>query len=165
MTKHDITDNKWYHNTNYDIIVWYHIHVISYVISSVILYVTWGNTVLFSCALSGGHLPAVFLCLLRPGPCLAHSLLPDSLRPLDRYRQGLAPSVAPQPEIHLVESAAIAAILLGISGRCTKESAVLEFWRESMGVDDIIYDDIILGYHIWWYDINMSCMISHMTSY
>ena len=109
--------------------------MISYIISYVISYVTRGNTVLFPCALSGGRLPAVFLCLLRPGPCLAHSLPPDSLRPLDRYRPGLAPSVAPQPEIHLVESAAVAAILLGIGRRCTKESAVLEFVRNSwMGV-------------------------------
>ena len=101
----------WYHSISHDIIwpsmisqitsdiitqtmisqYWYMIsHMISYITSYVISYVTRGNTFLFPCALSGGRFPAVFLCLLRPGPCLAHSLPPDSLRPLNRYLPGLA---------------------------------------------------------------------------
>jgi hypothetical protein len=41
----------------------------------------------------------------------------------------------PQPEIQLVDSAAVPVILLGIGRHCTKESAVLEFEGNSwMGV-------------------------------
>ncbi len=63
--------------------------VISYVISYVMSCMTWENTVSFRCALSGCRLPAVLLCLLRPGPCLTHSIPPDSLHLLNGPRLGL----------------------------------------------------------------------------
>ncbi len=99
--------------------------VVSYVISYVISY---ENTTSFCCLLSGCCLPAVFLCLLCcPGHCLAHLLPPDSLCLLNRHCLGLVQSVVPQPEIHLVKSAAIPAILLGICRLCSKASAQEEF--------------------------------------
>jgi hypothetical protein len=72
-----------------------------------------------------------------PFSCLAHSILPGSLRPLDEHRLGMAPSVTPQPEIHLVRSAqaAVPAIRLSIGGCRSQESAALEFVGNSwMGV-------------------------------
>jgi hypothetical protein len=66
-----------------------------------------------SSSLSGCRLPAAFLCLLCPFSCLADSILPGSLRLLDGHRPGLSPSVVPQPEIHLVQSAAVPLIRLG----------------------------------------------------
>ncbi len=78
------------------------------------------------------HFPAVFLCLLGPGPCLPDSLPPDSLCLLNGHCPGLASSVAPKPEIHLVEFAAVPSILLDIGRCCIRESAVLEFFRNNV---------------------------------
>ncbi len=99
--------------------------MISYVISYVIRELTFSFRRRSS--LSGCRLPAVFFCLLCPFSCLADSILPDSLRLLDGHRPGLSPSVARQSEIHLVQSAAVPAIRLGICGCRTKDLAVLEF--------------------------------------
>ena len=99
--------------------------MISYVISYVILEQTFSFH--SSSSLSGCRLQAAFLCLLCPFSCLTDSILPGSLRLVDGHRPGLSPSVAPQPEIHLVQSAAVPVIRLGISGCSAKDSAVLEF--------------------------------------
>ena len=99
--------------------------MISYVISYVILEQTFSFS--SSSSLSGCRLPAAFLGLLCPFSCLADTILPGSLRLLDGHHPGLSPSVAPQPKIHLVQSAAVPAIRLGICGCSTKDSAVLEF--------------------------------------
>ncbi len=77
--------------------------------------------------------PPCCVSLSPPPWTLPHSL--DSLHLLNGHRQGLASSVAPQPEIQLVDSAAVPVIRLGIGRHCTKESAVLEFEGNSwMGV-------------------------------
>ena len=90
-------------NTNNDIICLCH-NVISYVTS----YVIQQQTFSFGCrcTLSACRLPAAFFCLFSPSPCLADSILPGSLCLVDGHRPGLASSVAPQPEIHLIQSAA-----------------------------------------------------------
>jgi len=119
-------------NTNNDIICWCH-NVISYVTS----YVIQQQTFSFGCrcTLSACRLPAAFFCLFSPSPCLADSILPGSLCLVDGHRPGLASSVAPQPEIHLVQSAAVPAIRLGIGGCRSQVSAVLELVGNSrMGV-------------------------------
>jgi hypothetical protein len=46
--------------------------------------------------------------LCGPGPALAEPLGPDPLRLGDRYHSGAAPAVAPHPDVHLVEPAAVA---------------------------------------------------------
>ncbi len=92
-------------------------------------YVIWQQTFSFCCrcTLSGCLLPAVFFGLFCPSPCLADSILPGSLCLVDGHRPGLASSVAPQPEIHLVQSAAVPEIRMGTIGGCrSQDSAVLE---------------------------------------
>ncbi len=67
---------------------------------------------------------------------LADTILPGSSHHfIDRHRPALAPPVAPHPEIHLVQSAAVPAILLGICKCRPIDSAVLEFvWNNLMRV-------------------------------
>ncbi len=43
-----------------------------------------------------------------PAPALAETLAPDPLRLGDGHHPGAAPAVAPHPDVHLVEPAAIA---------------------------------------------------------
>ena len=100
------------------------ISYLSIVISHMISYMKLEQTFSFRRRCTCCCLPTAFLCLLRPFPCLTHLILPDSFRLINGHRPGLAPSVAPQPEIHLVNSAAIPAILLGIGGCRPQESAV-----------------------------------------
>jgi hypothetical protein len=87
------------------------------------------------CTLSGCLLPAALFGLFCPSPCLADSILPGSLCLDDGHGPGLASSVAPQPEIQLVQFAAVPAIRLGIGGCRSQDSAVLELVGNSwMGV-------------------------------
>ncbi len=48
-------------------------------------------------------------------PALADTLTPDSLSLRDGHHPGATPAVAPRPNVHLVESAAVAPILLCVS--------------------------------------------------
>ena len=52
--------------------------------------------------------------LCRPGPALAKPLGPDPLRLGDRHHPGAAPAVAPHPDVHLVEPAAVAPVPLRV---------------------------------------------------
>jgi hypothetical protein len=62
-----------------------------------------------------GH-AATLPCLCRPGPALAEPLGPDPLRLGDRHHPWAAPAVAPHPDVHLVEPAAVASVPLPGTG-------------------------------------------------
>ncbi len=54
--------------------------------------------------------------LCRPGPALTEPLCPDPLRLIDRHHPGAAPAVAPHPDVHLIEPAAVAPAPLRVGG-------------------------------------------------
>ena len=57
--------------------------------------------------------------LCRPGPAdpaLAEPLGPDPLRLSNRHHPGAAPAIAPHPDVHLVEPAAVAPVQLRVGG-------------------------------------------------
>ncbi len=149
----------WYHSTNHDIIFYCMIsHNVSDIINPTMIsyadvkmwYHMWhhmwyGNkrfhsaasacSLAASLAAQGCLLPAVFFGLFCPSPCPADWILPGSLCLVNGHRPGLASSAAPQPEIHLVQSAAVPAIRLVICGCWSQDSAVLELVGNSrMGV-------------------------------
>ncbi len=62
----------------------------------------------------GSGLAATLPRLCRPGPALAEPLGPDPLCLGDRHHPGAAPAVAPHPDVHLVEPAAVAPVPLRI---------------------------------------------------
>ena len=57
-------------------------------------------------------------CLCRPNPALADSdsdtLPPDPLRLSDGHHPGAAPAVAPHPDVHLVQPAAVTSVPLRV---------------------------------------------------
>ncbi len=57
-----------------------------------------------------------------PGPALADALAPDPLRLslCDGHHPGAAPAIAPHPDVHLVEPAAVAPIPLRVGGGASK---------------------------------------------
>jgi hypothetical protein len=64
-----------------------------------------------------------------PGPALADSTLaPDPLSLCDGHHPGVAPQAAvePYPDVHLVESAAVAPVQLRVGGGASKPQIVLE---------------------------------------
>ncbi len=73
--------------------------------------------------------------LCSPGPALAEPLGPDSLRLSDRHHPGAAPAVAPHPDVHLVEPAAVAPVPLRVGGGVSNTPIVLEaVWDSGMTV-------------------------------
>ena len=64
--------------------------------------------------------------LCRPEPALAETLTPYPLRLRDRHHAGAAPAVAPHPDVHLVEPAAVAPVPLRVGGGVSKTTIVLE---------------------------------------
>jgi hypothetical protein len=64
--------------------------------------------------------------LCRPGPALAEPLGPDPLRLGDRLHPGAALAVAPHPDVHLVEPAAVALVPLRVGGCESNTLIVLE---------------------------------------
>ena len=71
--------------------------------------------------------------LCRPDPALADSdtLPPDPLRLSDGPHPGAAPAVAPHPDVHLVEPAAVAPVPLRVGRGASKALIVLEPMRNS----------------------------------
>jgi hypothetical protein len=62
----------------------------------------------------------------RPGPALAEPLGPDpSASAIDTIR-GAAPAVAPHPDVHLIEPAAVAPVPLRVGGGVSNTPNVLE---------------------------------------
>jgi hypothetical protein len=72
----------------------------------------------------GSGLAATLPRLCRPGTALAELLGPDPLRLGDRYHPG--PAVAPHPDVHLVEPAAVAPVPLSVGGGVYNAPIVLE---------------------------------------
>jgi hypothetical protein len=72
----------------------------------------------------GSGVSAALPRLCRPGPALAEPLGPDPLRLSDRHHP--TPAVAPHPDVHLVEPAAVAPVLLCVSEGVSKTPIVLE---------------------------------------
>jgi hypothetical protein len=80
----------------------------------------------------GSGLAATLPRLCRPGPALAEPLGPDPLRLSDRHHPG---AVAPHPDVHLVEPAAVAPVPLRVSGGVSNTLIVLEaVWDSGMTV-------------------------------
>ncbi len=71
-------------------------------------------------------LAVTLLRLCRPGPALADPLGPDPLRIGDRHHPGAAPAVAPHPDVHLVEPAAVAPVPLRVGRAVSYTPVVLE---------------------------------------
>ncbi len=63
-----------------------------------------------------------------PGPALAGTLAPDplSLCQCDEHHLEVVPAVAPHPDVHLVEPAAVAPLPLRVGGGASKARIVLE---------------------------------------
>ena len=74
----------------------------------------------------GSCLAATLPRLCRPEPALAETLTPYPLRLRDRHHAGAAPAVAPHPDVHLVEPAAVAPVPLRVGGGVSKTRIVLE---------------------------------------
>ena len=73
--------------------------------------------------------------LCRPDPALADTLPPDPLCLSDGHHPGAAPAVAPHPDVHLVEPAAVAPVLLRVGGGASKARIVLEeMWNSGVTV-------------------------------
>ncbi len=64
------------------------------------------------CPRCDSGLAATLPRLCRPGPALAEPLGPDPLCLSDRHHPGAAPAVAPHPDVHLVEPAAVSPVPL-----------------------------------------------------
>ena len=64
--------------------------------------------------------------LCRPDPALADTLPPDPLHLNDGKHPGAAPAVAPHPDVHVIEPAAVAPVPLRVSGGASKARIVLE---------------------------------------
>ena len=71
-------------------------------------------------------LPATLTRLCRPGPALADTLAPDPLRICNGHHPGAAPAVAPHPDVHLVEPAAVAPVPLRVGRAVSNTPIVLE---------------------------------------
>ena len=74
----------------------------------------------------GSGLAATLPRLCRPEPALADTLAPYPLSLSDRHHAGAAPAVAPHPDVHLVEPAAVALVPLRVGGGVSKTLIVLE---------------------------------------
>ena len=74
----------------------------------------------------GSGLAATLPRLCRPGPALAEPLCPDPLRLSNRHHPGEAPAVAPHPDVHLVEPAAVAPVPLRVGRGVSNTPIVLE---------------------------------------
>ena len=64
----------------------------------------------------GSGLAATLSRLCRPETALAETLAPHPLSLSDRHNAGAAPAVAPHPDVHLVEPAAVAPVPLRVGG-------------------------------------------------
>ena len=84
------------------------------------------STTALRCPRCGSGHAATLPCLCRPGPALTEQLGPDPLRLGDRHHPGAAPAVAPHPDVHLVEPAAVSPVLLRVSGGVSNTPIVLE---------------------------------------
>ena len=70
-----------------------------------------------------------------PGPALADALAPDPLSLCDGHHPGAAPAVAPHPDVHLVEPAAVAPVPLRVGRGASKTPIVLEaVWNRGVTV-------------------------------
>ncbi len=74
----------------------------------------------------GSGLAATLPRLCRPEPDLSETLAPYPLSLSDRHHAGAAPAVAPHPDVHLIEPAAIAPVPLRVGGGVSKMLIVLE---------------------------------------
>jgi hypothetical protein len=74
----------------------------------------------------GSCLAATLPRLCSPEPALAETLAPQPLSLGDRHHAGAAPAVAPHPDVHLVEPAAVAPLQLRVGRGVTKTPIVLE---------------------------------------
>ncbi len=87
------------------------------------------STTTLGSAASGSGLAASLLSLCCPGPALADALAPDPISLCNGHHPGAAPAVAPHPDVHLVESAAVAPIPPRVGGGASKTPIVLEAVR------------------------------------
>ena len=70
-----------------------------------------------------------------PGPALADALVPDPLSLCDGHHPGAAPAVAPHPDVHLVEPAAVPLVPLRVGEGAYKTLIVLEaVWNRGVTV-------------------------------
>ncbi len=68
-------------------------------------------------------------------PALADTLAPDPLGLCYGHHPGVAPAVVPHPDVHLVEPAAVAPVLLRVGGGASKTPIVLEaMWNRGVTV-------------------------------
>ena len=74
----------------------------------------------------GSCLAATLPRLCRQEPALAETLAAYPLSLRDRHHAGAAPAVAPHPDVHLVEPAAVAPVPLRVGGGVSKTTIVLE---------------------------------------
>ncbi len=95
---------------------------------------SWAAATLGSTGSSSG-LAASLPSLSCPGPALPDTLAPDFLSLCDGHHQGVAPAVAPHPDVHLVEPAAVALVPLRVGGGASKTPIVLEgVWNRGVTV-------------------------------
>ncbi len=95
---------------------------------------SWAAAILGSPGRSSG-LAASLPSLSCPGPDLPDTLAPDPLSLCDGRHQGVAPAVAPHPDVHLVEPAAVAPAPLRVGGGASKTPIFLEaVWNRGVTV-------------------------------
>ncbi len=84
-----------------------------------------------SCSCLATSLPSLS-CL---DPALTDTLAPDPLSLCYGHYPGVAPAVAPHPDVHLIQPAAVAPVPLRVGGGASKASMVLEaVWNRGVTV-------------------------------
>ena len=84
---------------------------------------------------SGGGFVVSLPSLSCPDPALADTLAPDPLSLCYGHHPGVAPAVAPHPDVHLVQPAAVAPVPLRVGGGASKARMVLEaVWNRGVTV-------------------------------
>jgi hypothetical protein len=83
---------------------------------------------------SSSCLAASLPSLTCPDPALADTLAPDPLSLCDGHYPGAAPAVAPHPNVHLIEPAAVAPVPLRVGRGASKTQIVLELGLKVCGI-------------------------------
>jgi hypothetical protein len=60
-----------------------------------------------------------------PGAALADTLAPDPVSLCDGHHLGAAPAIAPHPDVHLVEPAAVVPVLLRVGGGASESKTLI----------------------------------------
>ena len=99
-----------------------------------------------------------------PDPALADTLAPDPLSLCYGHHPGVAPAVAPHPDVHLVEPTAVAPVPLRVGGGASKIPIVLEaVWNRvvTVAADETLNEGGTPQHVCHRADVEAGCWPSH----